>query len=230
MSNVAALLFGRPDAVGDGVYLERPDAKEVVLEEHLRAWVARVPRLVPLAGRWRKMVNLANAHEPGMKKLDDAALVDAFRSACAPMRRRGFDDALVAQAFAAVREAATRTVGMRHFDVQLVGGWTLLQGRIAEMETGEGKTLVATLPACAAAAAGAAVHVVTVNDYLAARDAEVNAPLYKFMGLSVGVIKQDMPLPERRAQYACDTVYVSNKELVFDYLKDRIAAGRSEEH
>ena len=225
MSNIAALLYGRSDAVGDGVYLERTDPKELALEEHLRAWLARVPRLVPLARRWRRMVNLANAHEPAMKNLDDAALVETFRSACAPMRRRGFDDALVAQAFAAVREAATRTVGMRHFDVQLVGGWTLLQGRIAEMETGEGKTLVATLPACAAAAAGAAVHVVTVNDYLAARDAEVNAPLYKFMGLSVGVIKQDMPLPERRAQYACDIVYVSNKELVFDYLKDRIAAG-----
>src|SRR6266700_1430948 len=208
MSNVAALLYGRSDAVGDGVYLERTDPKELALEEHLRAWLARVPRLVPLARRWRRMVNLANAHEPAMKNLDDAALVETFRSACA-----------------AVREAATRTVGMRHFDGQLVGGWTLLQGRIAEMETGEGKTLVATLPACAAAAAGAAVHVVTVNDYLAARDAEVNAPLYKFMGLSVGVIKQDMPLPERRAQYACDIVYVSNKELVFDYLKDRIAAG-----
>ncbi len=225
MSNVAALLFGRPDAVGDGVYLERPDAKEVVLEEHLRAWVARVPRLVPLARRWRKMVSLANAHEPGMKKLNDAALVGTFRSACAQMQRYGFRDALVAQAFAAVREAATRSVGMRHFDVQLVGGWTLLQGRIAEMETGEGKTLVATLAASAAAAAGAAVHVVTVNDYLAARDAELNAPLYKFMGLSVGVIKQDMPLPARRSQYACNIVYVSNKELVFDYLKDRIAAG-----
>jgi preprotein translocase subunit SecA len=225
MSNVAALLFGRPDAVGDGVYLERPDAKELVLEEHLRAWVARLPRLVPLARRWRKMVNLANANEPGMKKLDDAALVETFRSACTQMQRNGFRDAPVAQAFAAVREAATRTVGMRHFDVQLVGGWTLLQGRIAEMETGEGKTLVATLAACAAAAAGAAVHVVTVNDYLAARDAAQNGPLYKFMGLSVGVIKQEMPLSERRSQYACDIVYVSNKELVFDYLKDRIAAG-----
>src|SRR6266568_2885126 len=225
MSNVAALLYGRSDAVGDGVYLERTDPKELALEEHLRAWLARVPRLVPLARRWRRMVNLANAHEPAMKNLDDAALVETFRSACAPMRRRGFDDALVAQAFAAVREAATRTVGMRHFDVQLVGGWTLLQGRIAEMETGEGKTLVATLAACTAASAGAAVHVVTVNDYLAARDAETNGPLYRFMGLSVGVIKQDMPLPERRAQYACDIVYVSNKELVFDYLKDRIAAG-----
>src|SRR6266581_8477676 len=111
MSNIAALLYGRSDAVGDGVYLERTDPKELALEEHLRAWLARVPRLVPLARRWRRMVNLANAHEPAMKNLDDAALVETFRSACAPMRRRGFDDALVAQAFAAVREAATRTVG-----------------------------------------------------------------------------------------------------------------------
>jgi preprotein translocase subunit SecA len=225
MSNVAALLVGRPDSVGDGVYLERADPKELALEEHLRALAARVPRLVPLAKRWRGFTHTAGAHEPEMKSLGDAALTAAFRAECLRMQREGFSDAPVAKAFAAVREAARRTVGMRHHDVQLIGGWTLLQGRIAEMATGEGKTLVAALAACTAAGAGAAVHVVTVNDYLAARDAEHNGPLYKFMGMSVGVIKQDMPLPERRAQYACDVVYVSNKELVFDYLKDRIAAG-----
>jgi preprotein translocase subunit SecA len=112
---------------------------------------------------------------------------------------------------------------MRHFDVQLLGAQVLLQGRIAEMATGEGKTLAATLAVCTAAAAGAAVHVVTVNDYLAERDAADNAPLYAFFGLTVGVVKQDMPVDERRRQYARDVVYVSNKELTFDYLKDRIA-------
>ena len=225
MSNVGALLAGRPGEVNDGIYLERTDPKDLALEEYLRALVARMPRLAPLASRWRAVVSATNAREGEMKTLDDAALVKSFRGACLEMRRAGFDDALVARAFAAIREAATRTLRMRHYDVQLVGGWTLLQGRIAEMETGEGKTLVATLAACTAAAAGAAVHVVTVNDYLASRDAEQNGPLYRFMGLSVGVIKQDMPLADRRAQYACDIVYVSNKELVFDYLKDRIAAG-----
>ena len=225
MSNVAALLAGRTDPIGEGVYLERADPKEPVFEEVLRALLARAPHLVPRSRRWRKVVEMANAEEAEMKKRDDAALVAAFRSACTRMQHEGFADPLVARAFAAVREAATRAVGMRHYDVQLAGGWTLLQGRIAEMQTGEGKTLVATLAACTAAAAGVAVHVVTVNDYLAARDAEVNAPLYAFMGLSVGVIKQDMPLADRRVQYARDIVYVSNKEVVFDYLKDRIAAG-----
>jgi preprotein translocase subunit SecA len=184
-----------------------------------------VPRLVPLSRRWRAVVRNVNSLEEEMRGLDDASLVMRFQKACSAMQREGFGDPLVAPAFAAVREASTRTLRMRHHDVQLVGGWTLLQGRVAEMETGEGKTLVATLAACTAAAAGAAVHVVTVNDYLASRDAEQNAPLYRFMGLSVGVIKQDMPLADRRAQYDCDIVYVSNKELVFDYLKDRIAAG-----
>jgi preprotein translocase subunit SecA len=140
------------------------------------------------------------------------------------MQREGFTDRLVARAFAAVREASKRTIGLRHFDVQLIGALTLLQGRIAEMATGEGKTLVATLAACTAAAAGAAVHVVTVNDYLAARDAEQNEPLYRFLGFGVGIIQQDMALPARHVQYRRDIVYVSNKELVFDYLKDRIAA------
>ena len=225
MSNVAALLAGRSDSVGDGVYLERMDPNELALEEYLRAAISRVPRLLPVALRWKKFLAAAAGHEAAMQALDDKALVAGFRSGCLQMQRRGFEDAPVARAFAAVREASRRSLGMRHFDVQLLGGWTLLQGKIAEMATGEGKTLVATLAACTAAASGAAVHVVTVNDYLAARDAETNLPLYRFMGLSVGVIKQDMPLPERRAQYARDIVYVSNKELVFDYLKDRIAAG-----
>jgi preprotein translocase subunit SecA len=225
MSNVAALLVGRSDNVGDGVYLERTDPKELALEEYLRGVVARAPRLYPLSARRRKFLAAAAALEPALQALDDKALVAGFRSDCARMQRAGFGDALIARAFAAVREASRRSLGMRPFDVQLLGGWTLLQGRIAEMATGEGKTLVATLPACTAAATGAAVHVVTVNDYLAERDAEKNMPLYRFMGMSVGVVKQDMPLPERRAQYSREVVYVSNKELVFDYLKDRIAAG-----
>jgi preprotein translocase subunit SecA len=225
MSNVGALLAGRPGEVGDGVYLERADPKEPALEAHLRALVARVPRLTPLARRGRDFAAATLAHETQMQAMSDAELATALRMPCQQMQRAGFTEPLTARAFAAVREAARRTVRMRHHDVQLIGAWTLLQGRIAEMATGEGKTLVATLAACTAAAAGVAVHVVTVNDYLAARDAEHNLPLYRFFGLSVGVVKQDMPLPERRKQYACDVVYVSNKELVFDYLKDRIAAG-----
>src|SRR5687768_1876069 len=154
MSNVGALLAGRAGTVGDGVYLERADPKEPALEAHLRALVARVPRLAPLARRGRAFAALALTHAPQMHQLDDAGLAAAFRAPCLQMQREGLTDALTARAFAAVREAAHRSVGMRHHDVQLIGGWTLLQGRIAEMATGEGKTLVAALAASTAAAAG----------------------------------------------------------------------------
>jgi preprotein translocase subunit SecA len=227
MPDVGALLAGRHEAVGDGLYLERTPARELALEEHLRALLARLPRLGAGRGRRRRLLEVAAAQEAQLAALGDAGLKEAFRAYCQAMRREGFAPQRVACAFAAVREAARRTLGMRHYDVQLLGGWTLLQGRIAEMETGEGKTLVATLAAAVAAASGAAVHVVTVNDYLAGRDAAQNEPLYRFLGLGVGVIEQEMRPQDRRAQYLRDIVYVSNKELVFDYLKDRIAAGET---
>jgi len=226
VSNIAALLAGGAEKpVGDGVYLERAQPPELVLEEHLRGLVARLPRMVSLRRRWQQLAEQTGAHEAQMQALADEALAAAFRSTCLEMRQHGFTLPLVAKAFAAVREASVRTLGLRHHDVQLIGGWTLLQGRIAEMETGEGKTLVATLAASVGAATGAAVHVITVNDYLAKRDAEYGEPLYRFLGLDVGLIQQDLRPPERREQYARAVVYVSNKELVFDYLKDRIAAG-----
>jgi preprotein translocase subunit SecA len=132
---------------------------------------------------------------------------------------------LVAASFALVREVASQTIGMRHFDVQLRGGWILLNGMIAEMETGEGKTLTATLPACTAALAGFPVHVITVNDYLTARDAEAMRPVYSALGLSVGVVVHGGDPASRRAAYGCDVAYCTNKELTFDYLRDRIALG-----
>jgi len=143
----------------------------------------------------------------------------------ARLRREGMQDELVAGAFALVREVAGQTIGMRHFDVQLRGGWILLNGMIAEMETGEGKTLTATLPACTAALAGFPVHVITVNDYLTARDAELMRPVYTALGLSVGVVTHGGDPASRRAAYACDITYCTNKELTFDYLRDRIALG-----
>ena len=125
-------------------------------------------------------------------------------------------------AFATVREAAKRTLGQRHFDVQLIGGMVLHQGKIAEMKTGEGKTLVATLPVYLNALAGKGVHVVTVNDYLAKRDAEWMGRIYKFLGLTVGVIVHELDDDQRRAQYACDVTYGTNNELGFDYLRDNM--------
>ncbi len=227
MSNVAALIKGRSLKVSDGVYLERTRDREPVFEEYLRAFLAGLPKLKLHTKRLRKFIAEANAIEAEIQVLDDEGLVACLSSTCIEMRQHGFTDRLLARAFAAVREASLRTLGMRHHDVQLIGGWVLLQGMIAEMNTGEGKTLVATLAACTAAAAGASVHVITVNDYLAERDAKLNLPLYRFFNLQVGVVIQGLSPVQRRAEYSCDVVYVSNKEVVFDYLKDRIATGEA---
>jgi preprotein translocase subunit SecA len=141
-----------------------------------------------------------------------------FAKAC----EEGFKREWVAQAFALVREASQRTLGLRHFDVQLVGGLILLQGMVAEMETGEGKTLTATLPACTAALAGIPVHIITVNDYLAERDTQWMEPIYRALGLRAGAIIHGMNPEAKRAAYRCDVTYCTNKEVAFDYLRDRI--------
>jgi preprotein translocase subunit SecA len=137
-------------------------------------------------------------------------------------------DDLLPEAFATVREAAKRTLGQRHFDVQVMGGAALHFGNIAEMKTGEGKTLVATLPAYLNALTGRGVHIVTVNDYLAARDAEWMGRVYRFLGLSVGVILANMPSAERRLAYACDITYGTNNEFGFDYLRDNMALSKED--
>ena len=142
------------------------------------------------------------------------------------LRREGFSNELVFRSFALVREVAQRTIGQRHYDVQILGGWVLLNGCVAEMATGEGKTLTATLAATTAALAGVPVHLITVNDYLTARDAEEMGPIYRMLGLTVGVITHEQDPPARRAAYACDVTYCTNKELAFDYLRDRLAVGR----
>ena len=132
-------------------------------------------------------------------------------------RNKVFTD-ILPQAFAVVREAAKRTIGLRHFDVQIAGGIVLHEGRIAEMSTGEGKTLVATLPAYLNALLGCGVHIVTVNDYLARRDREWMGPVFEFLGLSVGTIQHEMSDEQRKAAYACDITYGTNNEFGFDYL------------
>ena len=163
-----------------------------------------------------------NAFEPQVQALDDAAL--AARTVEFRDRLAGGAslDALLPEAFAVVREASLRVLGMRHFDVQLIGGMVLHSGRIAEMRTGEGKTLVATLPVYLNALGGRGVHVVTVNDYLARRDAEEMGRLYGFLGLSTGVIVPNLSDGERQAAYACDVTYGTNNEFGFDYLRDNM--------
>jgi len=167
-------------------------------------------------------VDSINALEGELKRLDAAALrarTDTFRQRLS--NGESVDDLLV-EAFATVREAANRTLGQRHFDVQLLGGMVLHQGRIAEMKTGEGKTLVATLPVYLNALSGKGVHVVTVNDYLARRDAGWMGQVYQFLGLSVGCIVHGLDDNARRQQYACDVTYGTNNEYGFDYLRDNM--------
>ena len=168
--------------------------------------------------------------EPAMRKLSDEQLrgkTAEFREKIAGMLSSGYDEeqalgAVLPEAFAAVREASSRAIGLRPFDVQVIGGIVLHQGKIAEMKTGEGKTLVGTMPVYLNALLGKGVHVVTVNDYLAKRDAEWMGKVYRFMGLTVGCIQQDMDNEERQKQYNCDVTYGQNNEFGFDYLRDNM--------
>ena len=175
---------------------------------------------------FRPKVAEINALEDEIAALSDEALrarTDGFR---AQLAGGAALDSLLVPAFATVREAAKRTLGQRHFDVQLIGGMVLHHGDIAEMKTGEGKTLVATLPVYLNALAGKGVHVVTVNDYLAKRDSEWMGQIYRFLGLEVGVIVHDMTDEQRLAAYRCDVTYATNNELGFDYLRDNMKMRR----
>ena len=168
------------------------------------------------------IVDAIEALEPEIQKLSDAELKDKTREFKQRLAEGETLDDLLPEAFAVVREAAVRTLGMRHFRVQLIGGIILHQGRIAEMKTGEGKTLVSTLPAYLNALTGEGVQIVTVNDYLAKRDAEWMGQIHEFLGLTVGVVLNSMNSDERRAAYNCDITYVTNNELGFDYLRDNM--------
>ncbi len=169
---------------------------------------------------------LVNEEARGLGEQTDQQIRDALPELRRRLYSEGLQEVLVARTFAIVREISERRLGMRPFDVQLLGGRVMLEGKIAEMETGEGKTLTATLPACTAALAGIPVHIVTVNDFLVMRDAEWMRPIFRFFGLTVGTITEGMAPEARRAAYACDITYGTNKQVVFDYLKDRLMLGR----
>ncbi|MGH3146019.1 MAG: DEAD/DEAH box helicase, partial [Rubrobacter sp.] len=171
----------------------------------------------------QQRVEAVSALEPGMKKLSDGALgakTDEFRE-----RLEGGEtlDGILAEAFAVVRETARRTLGMRPFDVQVMGGIVLHEGKIAEMKTGEGKTLAATMPVYLNALSGKGTHVVTVNDYLARRDAEWMGAIYEFLGLEVGLVQEGLGFDERKVAYHSDITYGTNAQFGFDYLRDNIA-------
>jgi preprotein translocase subunit SecA len=178
--------------------------------------------------RMRKIVEAINAFEPALSTLSDEALRAKTMEFKQRLQRQETLDDILPEAFAVVREAAKRTLKMRHFDVQLIGGLVLHYGNIAEMRTGEGKTLVATLPLYLNALTGKGVHLITVNDYLAKRDAEWNRPIYEFLGLTVATIVQGMDREERQKAYAADITYGTNNEFGFDYLRDNMVFAKEE--
>ncbi|TAL58484.1 MAG: preprotein translocase subunit SecA [Legionella sp.] len=173
--------------------------------------------------RMEKSVMAINSFEAQMKALNDSELAAKTQQFKDRFNQGESLDELLAEAFATVREASIRTLGLRHFDVQLIGGMVLHEGNIAEMRTGEGKTLVATLPAYLNALSGLGVHIVTVNDYLAKRDSQWMKPVFEFLGLTVGVIYPDMPHDEKQKAYQTDVLYGTNNEFGFDYLRDNMA-------
>lgn len=205
----------RDDGVDEG-WLER--AGEAVLGP-----LIRFARTRP--GRMHGFLPCVELRAAAFAAMDDAALRQVIAELRRKLRRNGMQAASVGEAFALVRELASRHLAMRHHDNQLMGGWAMLQGMVAEMETGEGKTLAATLPAATAALAGHRVHVVTVNDYLVERDHAQMAPLYAALGLSSAAVSAGMDLLQRQAAYRAEIVYVCNKTLVFDYLRDRVTLG-----
>ncbi|MEY8767171.1 preprotein translocase subunit SecA [Francisella philomiragia] len=176
-----------------------------------------------------KTVQKINSLEPEFEKLSDQELKAKTQEYKDRVAKGEALDNLLPEAFATVREAGKRTKNMRHYDVQLIGGIVLHQGKVAEMRTGEGKTLVATLPAYLNALTGNGVHVITVNDYLAKRDAELMSDIYEFLGLSVGVIVADLNPEQRRESYACDITYGTNNEFGFDYLRDNMAYDKEQQ-
>jgi preprotein translocase subunit SecA len=210
-----------------GAYPERIEPSPSWFDRAGRRIISPLRRLARTRGlRQAAFVKAVRSHEKWAASLSEGKLREEAAELGAQLRESSFAYPLVAKQFSLIREAADRAIGKRHFDVQLFGGQVLLRGMVAEMETGEGKTLTATLPAATAALAGVPVHVITVNDYLANRDAQWMGPIYRMLGLTVGTIIHGLDPAQRRAAYGASVTYCTNKEVAFDYLKDRIVLGR----
>lgn len=192
-----------------------------------KIWRPVAERFRPPAKTLRQILPLAARHEPEYRTATDDQLRAVAKALRPEFRRHGLKPSLVGQSLALIREVAFRTLDKRPHDVQMMGAWALLQGHLTEMATGEGKTLTAALAVASAALTGMPVHVVTVNDYLAERDAQIMIPIYQFLGLTTGTVTNGIAPDERRAAYRCDITYCTNKELAFDYLKDRVALAKS---
>lgn len=227
MSSSRSLSTGtllRP-GISDGFYPERPPESSTWLDTLSHTLSGLTRDIASSKKKWRKTIESINIHGSRLETIDEAGLADTTRELRVQLHSQGLTSDLVCQAFALVREVADRTIGMRHFDSQLIGGWLMVHGHLAEMETGEGKTLAATLSAATAALAGIPVHVVTVNDFLVTRDVELMGLVYRKLGLSVAAVTSDQDEPTRRLGYNCDITYCTNKQLAFDYLRDRIQIG-----
>ncbi|BBO81811.1 hypothetical protein DSCO28_23770 [Desulfosarcina ovata subsp. sediminis] len=225
-STAAGSLNMRPGLIA-GCYPERGDDREGGWGDRaIDALQGRLMRMITdrQAGL-RRIVGRIDGYGEPLADLDDIHLADRRTDLCHLLRTHGLSESLCLRAFALIREMAWRKLGKRHYDVQLMGGWAMLHGRLAEMETGEGKTLTATLAAATAALAGIPVHVLTVNEYLVRRDAVAMGPLYRALGLTVGTVTQVMEPEARREGYACDITYATNKQVAFDYLRDRLVRG-----
>lgn len=208
---------------------ERPIVSRDFLDRiqiHLRGKIEQSP--LRFKFRRQRFVKRVAQFSTIYKAMPEADMLARIQLLSQALRIQGFTDHLVAETFAVIREMSGHTLGMRHFDSQLTGGWIMLQGRIAEMKTGEGKTLTAVLPVITAALAGLPVHVVTVNDYLTKRDAEEMIPLYQRFGFNTALITHETSPPERRQAYKAEIVYITGKELVFDYLRDRMKMDKIE--
>lgn len=203
---------------------EKVDKSPGLLDRMNRKITAALSSYLKLRGNWRsEFANLVDYYGRDLVDLNERELSEKSGELKLLFLKSGFSKENIARSFALIRELSTKITGLRHFDTQLAGGKILLSGMVAEMETGEGKTLTATLAAGTAALAGIPVHVITVNDYLTERDAEWNKPLYSALGLTTGFIIHGMSPEERKSVYSKDIVYCTNKEIVFDYLKDWIA-------
>ena len=211
--------------IARGIYPERPQTDPDWMQRTGQSLVGILKTFDLQQLRFLDTLSAVHDHGRMYENLDDAGLAEKTQHIRKQLHLQGLTDDLIVQAFALIQETAGRTINMRHFDTQLIGGWIMIHGGLAEMETGEGKTLTAILAAGCAALAGIPVHIVTVNDYLVTRDTELMGPVYKALGLSVGAVTADMEEADRRDGYACNIVYCTNKQLAFDYLRDRILLG-----
>ncbi len=209
-----------------GVYPERQEKHINRFDQHVNRWVFGRFSRQRVGQKFPRLLKQINQLEAELQACDQAALQARIRQCRQRLhsrsRRENQADEVIIECFALVREMSYRRLGMRHHDCQLQGGWYMLNGMVAEMQTGEGKTLTATLPVAVMAMSGMPCHVITVNDYLAQRDAEKLRPLYQALGLTVGIVTAELDAAQKRQAYACDITYCTNKTLTFDYLRDRM--------